>query len=333
MVPFTNHTADRRECRRWLRPFVRLRGCPGIAQLVAFVTDQDNFYLRGYCFQSTVSADVGAVLSIAKRLGRPVSWSTRLQWIREILVAIAETYDRKFAIGRLRIIDVSLGQDHHIVLYPAFLHELGLTELTFTDQMNQVLSEGAPRNRNTIDALDLHQRKAMFQLSQMIWQIAEQVDPVGPYLCERASCTSKPRYLCSAKHTNPQYLPSCVDAPSFMNDIFRICRSQNINQRPTACEILNMLSQCSKDSSEAIGLDSELAWHIRGRSGTFLIYCDERGDKPLPDIDCYYHCSACSRDDFDLCRNCYDKKGTRCYNSNHFMTKMIMRDGVSYALT
>lgn len=333
MVPFTNRTKDKTEFKRTLQCLVRLRGCPRIAQVIAFVTDQDGFHLRGYCFESAVPADVMAVLSIAKRIGRPIPWSIRLQWIREIVIAIAEVYDRKIAIGPLRILNVGLGHDHQIILDPEILHESMLTESTVIGRFNQGIPESAPKPEKNTDTLDLRQREAMFQLSEIIWQVAEQIDTVGSYYCKRAFCISKPRYLCQAKHTNPQYLPYCVDAPSFINDIIRMCRSQDVKQRPTAREILKMLSQCSEDLSEAVDLDGELAWHIRRRNSTFIIYCDECNNASLPGIDCFYHCSICFEDDFDLCENCYGKEGIRCLDSNHTMTKTIMQDGISYALS
>lgn len=320
MAPYTGRTADVQKFKHRLNCLARLQECPGIARLLAVVTDRAKYHVRGYCSHYTGGVNVPAALEIAKRIDRPLPWSIRLHWIRKVVSTVADIHDHQIVMESLRIVDIRLDQDLQISLDPIFKGEGLCGSATMTKKMTRTSG--------------LNRRKDLFQLGSIIWLITEQVRKASLRYCEKASCTSKPRYTCQADHTRPQDLPICDEAPDYINHIISMCCSQDFQAIPiSAREILNLLLRYSNDSKDDTHLDKEVSWHLQCARTSTLMYCDECGKLALPGIDCFYHCSTCFGDDFDLCRNCYEDKGVRCLDSSHFMVKKIMKDGVCHVLS
>lgn len=123
MAPFTSRTEDMQRFKDKLNCLVRLRGCTDIIQLVGFVTDCKEQHLRGYCCEAATMADIGDVLAIDSRIERPIPWSSRLQWMRSIVTAAAESHDRGIVIGLTGTIEIRVTPDHRVVLNTSFSYK------------------------------------------------------------------------------------------------------------------------------------------------------------------------------------------------------------------
>lgn len=145
----------------------------------------------------------------------------------------------------------------------------------------------------------------------------------------RASCTSRPRYLCQADYTNPHELPLDNDIPSLVNDIIKACRSIDPKARLSARQVLEMLPRCPITSTDNTRLHANVARHLESRR----IYCDECGKLASLETDWYCHCSKCFWDDFDLCQQCYEEEGIRCLFESHHMSMRIVKDDRYYVLS
>lgn len=332
MAPFTNRTEDAQKFKKRLNGLIRSRGCPGITQLIGFMTDHDGYHIRGYCSHSAGFQSSGFALGIAKRMARSLDWTVRLRWIRSIVSAIAELHKHGMVIGPMTTMTLRIIPDpHKVVMDPTFSYR---STSTTRERVATEVWGSTSGGENAGKVLEVAKATDVYQIGLVIWQIAKHlyrcdIKWCARAFCEKASWTSMPRYLCKADHTRPRELPHCQDAPGLINDMIRLCHLEDWKDRPSVCTLLDLLSENTDPSAHEARLDPELAWYVNhDHPGARAMNCDKCHDLTSLNNDCHYHCPVCFGDDFDLCRQCYEKHGVRCLDQNHGTIKNIAKDGV-----
>lgn len=218
-----------------LKKLNSLRGCKGVAQFIGVVLDDTRAHLRSYLYESPAFGNLQTIFEYAQSKSEVVPWPIRETWGRQIIKAVSEVHKRSSVIGGTFLpYTIGVRADGKAIL----------TDFRASQRHNPN-SRGllAPELRNSSSEKPMTFRTDFFQLGRILWLLTEHKANIFGLLCALSGCTSYPRHSCTAEHTNPVELPSCrAGIPSYFADIIKACRTPNPRERPTAHQLLKIVS-------------------------------------------------------------------------------------------
>ena len=308
-----------------LKSLHAIRGLTGVVQFIGVVLDEMRSSLKSYLYEMPL---VGSIMHLFGHLGqdsRLIPWPIREIWARQIVEAISDVHGRNLVVGLPSLHSIALRADGRAIL--AFI---GSPRKWPEDEYGNL----PPECRNASEVDDGNPREVMnfrtdiFQLGMILWKLAQHQARLEGYFCRLYGCTSTPRYLCTAVHTNPVELPRCnVNVPPYFVDIIDQCRVLNPSQRPPARRLLTKMRLVGDTLPEEMlrNLHKVLDSYGDRLESFWGIYCDECG---ALSSDVHYHCYSCTDHDFDVCQVCR-AQGVRCYDHEHKLVRRILRNGIS----
>ncbi|KAL9630872.1 MAG: hypothetical protein Q9164_006199, partial [Protoblastenia rupestris] len=219
-----------------LKKINSLRGCAGVAEFIGVVLDDTRAHLRSYLYEYPAFGNLQTIFEYAQSKSEIVPWPLRENWGRQIIRAVSEVHRRGFVIGGT-FLPFTIG-----------VRADGMAILTDFRASQRHM----PNNRGLLapelrTASHVHckppvkvmtSRTDVFQLGRILWLLIEHKANIFGYLCALSGCTSHPRYMCTADHTNPVDLPARrAGIPTYFTDIIKACRSLNPRDRPTAHQL------------------------------------------------------------------------------------------------
>ena len=324
-VPFastgTNGDNDFRDLIDEVGKLSALRERSGIIQLVGLVFDSTGQQLKGYLCELPVVHNLRGFIGLANLLSRPVPWSVRECWIKQIMEAMADVHAQKLLVGALNLNRIHVRRDGNAVL--------DLTDCahrhvpTGRDCIPPELSHHVPHHTDLIaSSTVLTYATDVYQLGFITWLLAEHRPSQGGHYCKLAKCTHFPSYQCAADHVSPLQLPPCSQAPNYIDGVIQSARNYSPRQRPAARDLARCIEH--HDASEDRVVLEDLFDQFSSVPTAFSVFCSNCLD--LATFD-HYHCYICDSDDFDLCLPCHDK-GVRCWNPfEHLLVRRGIKRG------
>ena len=294
------------------------RGCSGIVQLAGVVIDDTKRHLKGYLYESPPIVSLGRVFTLANFRSEVIPWRVRELWSSQIIRTLSEVHGRGVILGSLSIKSIGLREDGTILL----------TTPTSGANLEDCIGAMAPEIRIKQQINPGRQpgkmsfRTDVFQLGHVLWQLAEGTPDITSVYCVRSGCTTFPRFMCDAEHTNPVELPLCGDGvPPYFNEVIRRCRLREPRARPTAHELAKEVP-CTGHQIPHQMIDRLTAY--APEIIFFAPKCDECG---IWTRELRYHCHICRKGNFDLCPECVQGRGIHCYDEEHQLVKRIFEKG------
>ena len=187
-----------------LRLLYSLRGCACIVHFIGLVLDDNRQHLKGCLFESPTLGTVQQIFETAEAKTEQISWAVRETWAKQI-VTPTEVHSRGFIVGVLQLDSIGVKANGSAVLTalkPAGRH--------LPNRRGYVPPELRLQSGDALYPNKMTFRTDIFQLGFTLWLLAEHKSTVCGYYCIRNGCTTIPRYSCTADHTNPVGLPSCL---------------------------------------------------------------------------------------------------------------------------
>ena len=298
-----------------LKRSIALRDCPGVANFKGVVLDDTRSYLKSYLCELPTVHSLSRMVAQANMEHATVPWADREMWAYQIVNAVSHIHRRGQVVGLLELMRFGARSNGSAMLLQPWQSQIQMEDWAGimppelrTDCGNSRTSQSQPMTYAT----------DMFQLGMLLWLLAEHRRTTNGRFCVSAACTSFPRFKCAA-HCNPVELPPCRgEVPLYFADMIRRCRLHDPQARPSAHELIKLFPTHSHELS-----DKKLFNSLADRIGFSYVICNECGDA------CgtfHYHCSKCLSDDWDLCPSCF-QQGVGCYDSDHQLTKTVLRNG------
>ncbi|KAI9704999.1 MAG: hypothetical protein M1836_006779 [Candelina mexicana] len=301
-----------------LRLLRHLEGCEGVTKFVGVVVDDSRTHIKSY-LQEYVGLGIKHTFEKVQAKGKTLSWTTRENWAKQIINAVAQVHRRGVVIqsDSLSLWSIGVNDQKNV-----FLTSLGLG----AKQDHYGLM--APEFRQSADSAVMHHeetfRSDIFRLGLTLYQLAEHVHTYYKIHCERAGCTTIPIHRCIAEHCNPVNLPRCSpEVPSYFNDIIAACRCADPRKRLPAASLLKLFPPRTASELDS-GEDDSLLRDIITPSDPcyFSITCNGCGSLTT---DLHYHCNACHCANFDICAKCLSD-GISCDDDTHTLTRRVLKD-------
>ena len=299
---------------------IRLRSCSSVVKFVGVVLDNNRLHLRSFLLESPILRSLELVLGVANFRSETIPWPIREAWARQIINAIVDLHSRGVVLGALELNWFGVRADGTAVVtllkgsrsHLSNCHGQMPPELRNTPQ-----SDGVAARKKTMNF-----RTDVFQLELILWLLMEHKPEGMGYFCARSVCTYYPRYKCEADHSNPVELPEvCGRCPPYLREIIRLSRLQDPKARPSARKLAEVIEGTEDPDTRTTDIEKLLRTYATARDSA-TVYCDECGALTTED---HFQCNICNEGDFDICQECYAKE-IRCYDSEHLLTKHIMRN-------
>ncbi len=338
MVPFaTSGPRGNYEYKEFLAEFKLLKslqGCSGIPEIVGVVLDDARSQLKGFLYEAPAVISLETTLTAMIAGSKTISWPMREFWARKLIEAISDIHCRGHHVGLLRAHTIGFRADGTPLLTLGSSLKSAARWVNKKGLMPPELREGYNARPQSLLKTSNFQTD-IFQLGLILWQVAELQMKPSAVFCARDACTHSPSYMCNAEHKNPVELPPCSgnNVPIYFNDLIRACRSREPASRPSAFELVRILSDAGIGEATpavALGLRELDQMSSSDPDLRYLVYCDECDRHAT---DSHYHCNICDKGDFDLCQTCFEEMAIRCRApESHHLTKRGIRDGriVSY---
>ena len=314
---------------------LRLRGCPGVPELLGIVVDDAGQHIKGYlleCPKYTLRSLIGASLSTLEPF---FPMLLREHVARELIRAVVEVHETGAKLGFLSQNHLMLTSDLRVVIKSPQMSNgstLMLRKVHVPPELR--LQQSASLNSAQDNRL-LNFKTDIFQLGLVLWQILQQARGVRAILCAQSGCTQFPRHKCCIPdHREAIALPRCnPSVPEYFNTLIEQCRRTNPNDRPSAKQLLQALpplphhhgnNDCEvyRTAREACPILSpaclppsikEFLDRSSDMQAHFTPACDECGNY-IPFKQASYRCESCFGGDFDICSRCYEL-GVRCWDN------------------
>lgn len=295
-----------------------LRHHPAFAKLIGVVTNESQTQLVSYLIEFPMAQS-----RLQDKMRDPtIPWQRREKWARQLVEGVAMVHSKGYVVGNLLspwvpvVIDESdcvqfwYFRQKFIVgrgeggYYPPEFHHL----------------KHYPTSIAEADSPNLTSKTDMYHLGLLLWLLAENKPRShrAP-LCIRRQCSGQTD--CENRHFSRIALPSLPETvPQYYREIVDACRSDNIEDRPTARSLLKrfprldepLFSRAKTPTVENTNLRG-LGKGIRGSVGCNV--CNEF------EVERFFHCNVCETNDFDLCYRCYTA-GRHCYQEDHLLIEM-----------
>lgn len=301
-----------------LRALHCLGDTPGICAFMGVVADHEDSLVKGFLVKAPLKGPLFRQISLANRSNKPISWTRREKWCRQITRAVAQVHSKGYAVGRLATETqwpFALDEDDNAVLF----------WLTPTFSTSRTRGTMPPEHRHlppTAGFLPANCYTDLYQLGLLLWRIATHMsDPTMPW-CRLAGCTAK-NGECREPHSEPVRLPPTgPEVPDYFDEIISACREENPHLRPPAAQLLDVFP------AEAVGTrDSNGA--ARGARPQQLreifemyeniVFCDACGNMCPGRV---YHCLVCYSGNYDLCLGCFSR-GEHCLDPTHYLQELL----------
>ena len=296
-------------------------GCTNVAEFIGIVLDETRLHLRSYVYEMPSLGSVLSILACAESRSESIPWSARKIWSKQIVSAVSDVHSKGLVVGG------------SFLLYTIGVRVDGSAVLTdFRTSSRHIQNEKgfmAPELRNALKTGNKALfkmptfRMDIFHLSTPLWRLAENIAILTSSLfCVKFGCTKYPRSTCTADHRNPVELPPCsTDVPSYLNEIITKCRSPEPKMRPTARQLLKIMSE--NEGSQIHPTDMRDIVTKYGAPSASIIECNECSALTT---NLHYHCNICSPASFDLCKTCF-ARGIRCLVPQHRLVKRVLKYG------
>ena len=302
-----------------LRLLYSLRHCACIVHFIGVVLDDNRQHFKGYLYESPTLGTVQQILETAEAKAEQIPWTVRETWAKQIVTAISEVHSSGFVVGVLQLDSIGVRADGSAVLTA-----LKTSGRHLPNRRGYVPPELRSQSGDAPSQKKMTFRTDIFQLGFILWLLAEHKSTVCGYYCVRNGCTTIPRYSCTADHTNPVGLPSCLKGiPAYFNGIISNCRASDPKARLPARELLASFPKGADMTSISAEMAKLGAKYPITDCVRFSVNCDECGALTT---DVHYHCYICNLADFDLCHSCV-AQGIHCFEPEHHLTKRILKNG------
>jgi hypothetical protein len=302
-----------------LKALQRLRGRPGICQLVGAVTGRDDGIMKGFLLTQ--------MPSLSRRRAF-IPWERRERWCRGVVRAVAVAHAEGLLVGCLggeRFSGFCIDENDDFVVY-SFRRFYMLSK--HRTVMVAPEHQKAAKSLGDNGILPSTPHTDIFQLGLTLWLIA----------------SSKANYHRDAgedgKDLGAGGLPSLGgDVPAYVNEMIAACRNEDPLRRKAAWNLLQMFpaeSEPSEMSRSQVLLralvadscnssESELHRYRELYSGWHT--CDDCHKRV---VDVLYSCGVCHGGRFDLCSACFSQ-GRHCLDTSHYLAETRL-DGASLSM-
>ena len=302
-----------------LKLLYSLRGSACVVRFIGVVLDDNRHHLKGYLYESPTLGTVQQILETAEAKAERIPWAVRETWAKQIVTAISEVHNRGFVVGVLQLDSIGIRADGSAVLTA-----LKSSGRHLPNRRGYLPPELRSQSGDAPSPKKMTFRTDIFQLGFILWLLAEHRSTVCGYYCVRNGCTTIPRYSCTADHTNPVSLPSCLKGiPAYFNDIIKFCRALEPKARLSARELLASFPEGADTTSISAEMAELGAKYPITDCVRFSVNCDECGALTT---EVHYHCNTCNLADFDLCHSCV-AQGIHCFDPVHRLTRRILKNG------
>lgn len=308
-----------------LKALHRLRGRPGICQLVGVVTGRDDGIMKGFLVRLPPNGFLLTQIHSLTRHRTPIPWERRERWCRGVVRAVASAHAERLLVGFLGgagFAGFCISEDDDFVMYSfRRFYMLSKSGTAMVAPEHQEMA-ASPRKNGTLPSTP---HTDIFQLGLTLWLIASSKANDDGDARERSNSLGK---WC---------LPSLGgDVPGYMNEMIATCRSEDPLSRKAAWSLLQMFPpesetlersrrQSLPHASVANGCDGSVTELRRYRelySGWNT--CDDCHKRV---VGIFYSCSVCHEGSFDLCSACFSK-GRHCLDASHYLAETRL-DGAS----
>ena len=320
-----------------LQVLVALRREPHVGQLVGIVINRDTRAFKGVLSEFPEAGPLRDLLTEHRRSTRPVPWSRREKWAKQIVRGVVSFHSRNLTIG-------CLGRTHGAAIAidgndDAVIHRFSpLTSWNAYDKAGKLPPEHRPHSCQP-GQTKLTPQFDIFQLGLLLWHLYRNEEhELGGAFCQIAGCDRASSGDCNEPHADPVALPTASDdVPDYLAAIISQCRAEDPRDRPAAWELLPLFpnTERSKDvASPAADEDRPI-----GMKGPFRrledvrriyhrsMFCDICGGTCL---SIYYKCDNCRQGDFTVCEGCFNL-GRHCSASQHLLARYDADDRTNEA--
>lgn len=204
-----------------------MKGTPGFAKLVGIVTDKHTTQAKSFLIEFPRARH--RLDHIAQ--GRPLPWTRRERWARQLLECVSEAHSKGFVIGTLMrygapvVIDRTdsilmwhfkskfpVGNQPNLYYPPEFKHYRYASQAT-----------------SEADSSDISTKTDLYQLGLLLWLLAKNLPRThSSPVCMRNKCRNILDSGCDDSHKDPVTLPKLsTHIPQFYKDIVGACRAEN----------------------------------------------------------------------------------------------------------
>lgn len=325
---FTMDTETNDSLLYQLKTLHRLRGRPGICQLVGAVTGRDDGMMKGFLVRLPSKGFLLTQMPSLSRRQAFIPWKRRERWCRGVVRAVAAAHSEGLLVGFLggaRFAGLCIDEDDEFVMYSfRRFHMLSKNRPIMVAPEHQ--KAAASMGENGILPSTPH--TDIFQLGLTLWLIA----------------SSKANYDRDAGEDGNSLgtgdLPSLKgDVPAYMNEIIAACRNEDPFRRKAAWDLLRMFPAENEPSETNMGQSlprAMVAGSSHSSESEFRRYrelysgwhtCDDCHKRA---VDILYSCSVCHGGRFDLCRTCFSN-GRHCLDTSHYLAETRL-DGASLSM-
>jgi hypothetical protein len=208
LVPFSasGESTERRKFFEDIKRRCVLQDCPVLAPFGGLVLDDHTSRIEAYLHDAPAYAHIRKLLESAIERGLKIPCEIIQMWISQLIGIVAKLHSLGVIIGFLTLADFDVDHNGDVLL-----SSIKTAGRSLDDQLGNLSPELRDCGKLDVHA-NVSYRTDIFQLGQLIWQIAEHLPRVTNYaFCKRSACSSRPCYNCTAEHTNPVALPPCQE--------------------------------------------------------------------------------------------------------------------------
>ena len=294
-----------------------MKGTPGFAKLVGVVTDKYITHPKSFLIELPRARK--CLDKIAQ--GRPLPWTRRERWARQLLECVCKAHSKGFVIGSLmRFRPPVVTESTDSILLWQFKSKFTMgykVGLYYPPDFQHY--KYASKGTNEADSGNITTKTDLYHLGLLLWLLAE--NPPRTHsspVCIRKKCPDVVNSKCDDSHRNPVALPELsTDVPQYYKDIVNACRAENPQDRVRARTLLEWFPPLTQYEHlpDAISETQNLEINDIGNGLLTTPSCDICR---LPGLKVYFHCSVCRMGDFDICDKCYES-GVHCFDKEHLL--------------
>ena len=296
-----------------------MRGTPGFAKLIGVVTD--NYITQAKSLLIEFPRARYRLDYIAQ--SRPLPWTCRERWARQLLECVSEAHSKGFVIGTwMRCgIPVLIKRTDSILMWQfQSKFRMGLSfDLYYPPEFQHY--RYASLATSEADSGNVTTKTDLYHLGLVLWLLAENLPRThNSPVCMRKKCRNILKYQCDDSHRNPIVLPELsADIPRYYKDIVSACWAENPKDRLCARTLLKWFpplrpyEHLSDGNSETLNVELIAT----GNSLSKRLACD------ICRLLCgkvFFHSSVCCMGNFDICDQCY-KSGAHCFDGEHLLVQ------------
>ena len=300
-----------------IRLLLCMKGTPGFAKLVGVVTDKYITQVKSFLIEFPRARH--RLDDIAQ--GRPLPWSRRERWARQLLECVSEAHSKGFVIGTLMRCGspVVIERTDSILMWQ-FRSKFpmgGILDLYYPPEFQHY--RYASQATSEAESGEFTTKTDLYHLGLLFWLLAENLPRThrSP-VCMRKKCPDVVNSVCADSHRNPVAPPELSkDVPQYYKNIVSACWAENPQDRVCARTLLNWFPPLTQyEHLPDANLETQnMEITAIGNGLLKTIHCN------ICQLHCgkvFFHCSVCDMGDFDICNKCYES-GAHCLDEEHLL--------------